>query len=140
MSGLLFPKPEKGKRKRSRNRGEEPGLLFPKPGRKKRTKKHMKSILQVKDGSCYLCRRLMGDASKKPVQEHHVFGGPRRSISEAEGLKVYLCQEHHIYGRYAAHSNESISRILKQDAQEAWERQHSREEWMELMGKNYLYD
>lgn len=60
-----------------------------KPERKKR-KKHKPSIMDVKDGRCYLCELLYGDFSIKYTEEHHCFDGPRRGAAEAEGLKVYL--------------------------------------------------
>ena len=29
------------------------------------------------------------------LQEHHVFSGPNRTNSEENGLKIYLCRDHH---------------------------------------------
>ena len=49
----------------------------------------MKSKMQRKDGRCYLCIKLYGDERMHSIlHEHHVFGGPNRALSEAEGLKV----------------------------------------------------
>lgn len=51
----------------------------------------MKSIMQKKDGTCYLCRRLHGDTAPKATQcRHVVFGTANRKLSEKHGLKVYL--------------------------------------------------
>lgn len=64
-------------------------MMYPKPQRKKKKKKHKASILHCKDGTCYLCMKLKGDYRRYPVvHEHHIYDGPNRQISEAEGLKV----------------------------------------------------
>lgn len=83
--------------------------------------------------------KLDGDYSQKRyLEEHHVFGGPNRKISEAEGLKAYLCLEHHTAGPAAVHNSHENMRILQQDAQRAYERTHTRGEFMALVGRNYL--
>lgn len=108
--------------------------------RKKKRKKHKPSILHDKDGTCYLCMKLDNDYSqKRHLQEHHIFNGnPNRSISEAEGFKVYLCLEHHTVGPAAVHNNHENMRILQQDAQREYEKTHTREEFMGMIGRNYL--
>lgn len=112
-------------------------LGYPKYTRPKRRKRHKASIIQPKDGRCYLCMMLRGDNAYKPwLHEHHIFGGPRRKKSEAEGLKVYLCPEHH---ELIHHSN-ILSLSLKRTAQAEYEKTHTRQEFMNLMGKNYLID
>lgn len=116
-------------------------LLFPKQGRKKKRRKHMKSIIQEKDGTCYLCEKLHGDIRWKYTEEHHVYFGPgQRAISEANGFKVYLCREHHEHdgGPEAVHRNHETCMLIQQDVQRQFERNHSREEFMALIGKNYL--
>lgn len=106
----------------------------------KKKKKHKESILHSKDGTCYLCAKLNGDYSQKPyLEEHHIYGGnPNRKISEAEGMKVYLCAEHHRIGPEAVHNNRGNMRILQRDGQKVYEEEHSREEFMELFGRNYI--
>lgn len=105
----------------------------------KRRQRHKESILQKKDGHCYLCM-MGGDFGIRWTEEHHIFGGPRRRISEAEGLKVYLCPEHHRTGPAAVHRNAETRKKLQEIAQAQWEKDHSREEWMRMMGKNYRED
>lgn len=114
------------------------GLLFPKRTVKKKRKRHKPSILQKKDGTCYLCRKLHGDYRVQGIHEHHVFDGPNRSISEAEGFKVYLCTDHHLYGPQAVHRNHEMMFLVQQDCQRAYEQNHTRQEFVELIGKNYL--
>ncbi len=100
----------------------------------------MKSILHdKKDKTCYLCLLLYGDISPKQTQEHHcIFGTANRRVAERLGLKVYLCRYHHTEGPEAVHNNAHNARILKIRAQEAYERTHSRAEWMKEVGKSYL--
>lgn len=102
----------------------------------------MKSIMQRKDGTCYLCEKLYSDCSIKPVvQEHHaIFGTANRDKSEHYGLKVYLCLYHHIEGEEAVHNNAENALIVKQDAQRAFTRRFPNEDWMSIFGKNFLYD
>lgn len=99
----------------------------------------MKSIMQPKDGKCYLCMMLYDDYSEKTVQEHHViFGTANRRLSEKYGLKVYLCLYHHTEGKYAVHNNAQMANRLKQMAQRAFQKQFPEKDWMEIFGKNYL--
>lgn len=72
-------------------------LLYPKSRNKKPRKKHSQSIIQPRDGGCYLCEKLHGDYSVKRTEEHHVYFGPgQRDISEAWGLR-YICAGSIIY-------------------------------------------
>ena len=80
---------------------------------------------------------LEDDHHVKAVEEHHVFDGPRRKASEALGLKIYLCPEHHRTGRNSVHGNIYMMRFVQRIAQKKYEETHSREEWMRIMGKNY---
>lgn len=90
-----------------------------------------KSIMQD-ERRCYLCGKL------NDLEKHHIFGGvANRPISEKLGLWVYLCHECHT-GKDGAQYNKMKNLLLKQDAQFAFERTHTRQEWMKWIGKNYL--
>lgn len=118
---------------------QEAGLMFPKTPTKRKQKKHKVSILHKKNGTCYLCIRLKGDYRyHRCTHEHHVYIGPNRSISEAEGFKVYLCPEHHEFSKEAAHSNIEYLRLMQQDCQREYEKTHTRQQFMKLIGRNYL--
>ena len=92
----------------------------------------MKSILQT-EKKCYICG-CMGY-----VEEHHVFHGTaNRKKSERHGLKVWLCYMHHRDSTIGVHFNAELDRKLKEIGQAAFERQHSRREFMQEFGKNYL--
>lgn len=99
----------------------------------------MRSILQKKDGRCYLCMKLHEDNSKKVVQEHHVvFGTANRKLSEKYGLKVYLCLSHHKEGPEAVHRNAEIALELKKEAQRAFKRNFPELDWFEIFRRNYI--
>ena len=70
----------------------------------------MKSIIQNRK-ACYICSRQYG------LHDHHIyFGIGRRSISEKNGFKVWLCQEHHTgsTGVHGKHGHD-IDLFLKQE-------------------------
>ena len=117
-------------------------LKFPKPKRTKRRKKHSKSIMHYKDGTCYICMNRYGNTAKHAVlHEHHVFGGPNRALAEEDGLTVYLCVEHHQTGKDAVHNGaegKENREFLHREAQKAYERTHSRQEFMARYLRNYL--
>jgi len=117
------------------------GLIFPKQSRKKRRLRHPPSILHDKaDRTCYLCMLLDQNYRRyRHLHEHHIFGGlANRPISEANGLKVYLCLSHHFEGPENVHSNAGNMELLRQEGQRAFEKTRTREEFIKLIGKNYL--
>ena len=91
----------------------------------------MKSIVQD-EKQCYLCGKVVG------LERHHIFAGTaNRPISERQGFWCYLCHECHT-GTEGAQFDKLKNLRLKQDCQFAFERTHTRAEWMKLIGKNYL--
>ncbi len=115
-------------------------MMYPKVKIRKKRKKHKQSILQDKEsGICYLCAKLKEDYGRKsPLHEHHVYGGVNRRISEENGFKVYLCLQHHVDGQEAVHNNIENMRIIQRDCQEEYEKTHTRQQFMKLVGRNYL--
>ncbi len=114
-------------------------MAFPKPGKKKKRKIHKKSILHTQKGICYLCVHLNSDYRQQYTEEHHIlYGSGRREISEAEGLKVNLCPDHHRNGQQAVHNSRETRELLCRIAQEEYEQNHTRAQWMRIAGKNYL--
>lgn len=93
-----------------------------------------KSILQKKK-ECYMCGKTQG------LHDHHIYMGKNREISEAYGFKVLLCVAHHTSGDYAVHGGKYgklLDDTLKKDCQKKFEENHSREEFVGLIGRNYL--
>lgn len=114
-------------------------MLFPKVKEKKKRKRHPPSILHDKNSrTCYLCVMLHDDWSEHRVlQEHHVFRGKNRTKSEENGLKVYLCPQHHTIGPEAVHNNDQIRRDMEHMAQVEFEKRYGHTKFIELFGQNY---
>lgn len=89
----------------------------------------MKSIIQD-EKQCLLC-------GSPNVELHHCFFGSLRKISDQHGLTVWLCPEHH-RGNSGVHFNRELDLWVKRTAQFKFEKNHSREEWFKIIGKNYL--
>ena len=90
----------------------------------------MKSILQdVK--MCYFC------GTCRNLEEHHIYAGALRGVSERNGFKVWLCHTCHNEPPFGVHFCEERNIMLKRKCQIEYERGHSREEFIRLIGKNY---
>ncbi|HIZ48322.1 MAG TPA: hypothetical protein H9810_06380 [Candidatus Gemmiger excrementavium] len=86
-----------------------------------------KSIMQ--DGKyCYICRKEYNINTVSGLEEHHVFGGPLRPLSEHYGLKVYLCHRHHNEPPLGVHFNATARWRLERDAKRAFDLRHGA--WM----------
>lgn len=99
----------------------------------------MNSIIQDEPDRCYLCGRpaVYGD----PLDKHHVFGGPNRSLSEKYGLTVYLHHNTcHIFGEDSVHTNKEVREKLQWEVQELAMEHYgwTVEDWIKIFGMNYL--
>lgn len=72
------------------------------------------------------------------LHKHHIYGGPNRRISEANGFWVYLRADWHNMSDYGVHFNRELDLDLKQKCQRKYEENHSRAEFIALIGRNYL--
>jgi len=109
--------------------------------KKKKTKKrkHKPSILQVKDGTCYLCMMEGNYRKYAIVHKHHIFSGTaNRTISEAEGFTCYLCPAHHEFSKAAVHQNADNMLLLRQIAEREYEKIHTKQEFYDLIGRFYI--
>lgn len=86
--------------------------------------------LKPDEAVCYRCGGY-------PVEFHHCLTGSRKKASERIGAWVWLCPKCH---RWAHDSADGVRylRGLKKECQEAFERSHSRREWMLLAHHNYM--
>lgn len=93
----------------------------------------MSSIVQdLSVERCFVC------GSTRELELHHIMHGTaNRRLATRHGLTCWLCRTHHT-GRYGVHSNAELNRQLQQEAQRAFERTHTRTDWMNIFGKNYL--
>lgn len=91
-----------------------------------------KSIIQD-EKVCYLTGR--GDS----LEEHHVFGGANRKLSEKYGLKIYLVRELH-RGKDSIHENRELSDRVKAEVQEKAMEHYGWDidDFRRIFGKNYV--
>lgn len=96
--------------------------------------KRLTSILTEDMETCYLTGMTHW------VERHHIFGGANRKASEVYGLIVPL--QHYLHEeKFGVHQNRALDLQLKQCAQRAFEAVHgTREEFMLIFGKNYLWE
>jgi len=92
----------------------------------------MKSIIQ-EEKECYITH------GTEDLHEHHIFFGKNRKLSEKYGLKVWLTYEYHesdkgVHGK----NGHGLDMLLKSVAQREFEKTHTRQEFMQIFGKNYL--
>ena len=95
----------------------------------------MKSILQSKK-ECYIC------FSTNNLEVHHCFfGSANRKLSEQDGLKVWLCYEHH-RGTNGVHgkNGSELNIKLKQIAEKKWIDTYNKSinEFIKIYGRNFL--
>jgi hypothetical protein len=79
--------------------------------------------------------------SPKNLDCHHIFfGNANRRISDENGFWVWLQHDFHIADspNNTPHNNVDVDLHLKRECQKKFEETHSREEFMELIGRNYL--
>jgi len=92
-----------------------------------------KSIMQPSEPKqCYLCGRQYG------LERHHCMAGiANRRLAERYGIWIYLCDFCH-RSKGGAQYEKELNLKLKREAQQAFEKKYSHEEWMNTFRKNYL--
>lgn len=94
-----------------------------------------RSILTDKRKVCFLTGRAEG------LDKHHIYHGTGlRKVSDRHGFWCYIWQPLHLagLGGLHAHPNSGRDLELKQICQRKFEETHSRAEFMEIIGRNYL--
>ena len=93
----------------------------------------MTSILDTEPNVCYICRRV------GYTEYHHILFAGLRKIADDNGLTCYLCYECH-RGTKGVHGRDGndLNRYLKAHVQQEYEKLHSHEEWMKLVGRSYI--
>jgi len=93
----------------------------------------MGSIMQD-EKKCYFTGARSG------LHRHHIFGSFNRDNSEKYGLWVWLRWDRHIADspHRTPHNDAEIDLMLKREAQRKFEESHTREEFMQIFGKNWL--
>jgi hypothetical protein len=94
----------------------------------------MDSILQ-KEKKCFITGRI------GVLHKHHIYHGTaNRKISEDNGFWVYLIPELHNASNEGVHCKDGklLDLLLKKECQKKYEQTHTREQFMRLIGLNYL--
>lgn len=91
----------------------------------------MKSILQD-EKKCYITGRT------GRLHLHHIYFGANRKISDKNGFTIWLIPELHNMSNQGIHFNRDFDLAIKRDCQRKFEENHTREEFIKLIGKNYL--
>lgn len=89
--------------------------------------KNRYSILTHNLEKCYLCPNKKDDI-------HEIYAGSKRIISIKNGFCIPICRKCHS----KIQNNEEKMLKLKIECQKKYEESHSREEFMKMVGKNYL--
>lgn len=95
-------------------------------------KREIKSVLKTRPGLCYLCKR------QTETCLHHVYFSFNRWMSDENGFVVFLCPSCHTESPTSAHKCRDTDLYLKRRCQAAYEKNHTRDEFMRLVGRNYL--
>ena len=72
------------------------------------------------------------------THKHHVYPGHNRQVSEENGFTVELCPGHHEFTKAAVHENRDYMILIQEECQREYEKTHTRQQFMDLIGKNYL--
>jgi ribosomal protein L44E len=59
-------------------------------------------------------------------------------MSDENGFTVFLCPDCHQYGSHAVHRCRETALKLKARCQRVYEKTHGRDEFIALVGRNYL--
>lgn len=92
-----------------------------------------KSILQ-NEKRCFISGSTTG------LQRHHIYGASNRNISEENGFWVWLRHDYHIADspNKTPHNCRMTDLCLKEMCQREYEKNHSREDFIKLIGRSYL--
>lgn len=94
----------------------------------------MKSILQTQK-ECFVTHATQG------LHKHHIYPGyGTRQICEREGFYIWLKPELHNMSNNGIHFNKVFDLRVKKLCQIEYEKTHTRQEFMALIGRNYLDD
>lgn len=109
--------------------------------RKRREESTGRAYCRIRRVGSAISAQEGGDYSWKTVlEEHHIFGGPNRHLSEEYGLKVYICPECHRTSARAVHQDPAgaANRYLQEAGQKAFEENFPELNFREVFGRNYL--
>ena len=86
------------------------------------------SILTDNLKICYICQK------RRKKHMHEIYKGSNRQTSMKNGFCIPVCNICH----EETENNTELDKRLKQECQKEYEKTHSREEFIKLIGKSYL--
>lgn len=98
----------------------------------------MESIIREDTSDkCFMCKKWGSEYN--PIELHHIYKGKNRKASDKNGFVVHLCANCHrgtngVHGKYG----HLMDIYLEKTCQIAFEETHTREEFMKIIGCNYL--
>lgn len=72
------------------------------------------------------------------LHKHHIYGGSNRIVSEEEGFFIYLIPEFHTTTAQGIHNDDEFLKAMQKICQHIYEENHTREEFIRLIGKSYI--
>lgn len=102
--------------------------MFAKPKLRKKRALNNKVINELR--RCAVCHRM------RYCDTHEIFGGKNRQISIRHELQVPLCRNCHFLVTNKICIDEEL--IWKRDCQRKFEQHNTREDWLALIGENFL--
>lgn len=91
----------------------------------------MESIIS-QERECYIC------GGRVWLEEHHIFGGANRKLSEKYGLKVYLCHYCHNEPPLGVHHNRENADRLREMGQKAFNSTYPNKDFVKIFGRNFI--
>lgn len=89
--------------------------------------KNRKSILTDNLDYCYICNDYR-------TELHEIYGGSNRKVSMENNFVIPICSHCH---RYIT-DNPKMSETLKKNCQKEFEKEHTREDFLKIIGRSYL--
>lgn len=99
----------------------------------------MRSILQS-EKRCYMTHRYDDGTLFGHLDKHHIYFGANRKVSEENGFWIWLRHDYHIADspHGTPHNDRRLDLYLKKLCQVEYEKTHTREEFIALIGRSYL--
>lgn len=85
-----------------------------------------------RESECFMCK------SEEPCEVHHIYKGKNRKISDENGFYVHLCPSCHRY--LHGKDGHMMDVYLMKTCQLDFEKNHSRDDFMKLIGCNYIIE
>jgi hypothetical protein len=99
--------------------------MFEKPKFKRRQKPKVIKIQMQDRKECYVCHCVTD------LEDHHVFGGANRPLSERYGLKVWLCYKDH-QGDQGIHYNRPLRKQIQETAKQKFISIYGEQEFLRI--------